>query len=120
MLSERKIVSALCLVAALRVFIFSAGFPFFNNVDEDAHFDLALRYSHGELPRRLEPMSPETAEFVALFGTAEYFLRPEQFPGGKVPPPLWTLPPERIAQLLPPNVATSVAGTNHRCSNPPL
>jgi hypothetical protein len=29
------------------VFIFSAAFPFFSNVDEDLHFDLITQYSHG-------------------------------------------------------------------------
>jgi len=49
---ERSIVLALCVAAACRVFLFSAAFPYFNNVDEPAHFDLVMKYWHGEMPRR--------------------------------------------------------------------
>ncbi len=42
---ERLIIAGLCLAAAIRVFVFSAAFPFFNNVDEVAHFDLVFKYS---------------------------------------------------------------------------
>jgi len=41
---ERSIVLALCVAAACRVFLFSAAFPYFNNVDEPAHFDLVMKY----------------------------------------------------------------------------
>ena len=71
--SERKTITVLCLIAALRVFVFSAGFPFFNNVDEDAHFDLVLKYSQRHLPRSLETVSADAAQFMGLFGTTEYF-----------------------------------------------
>jgi Predicted membrane protein (DUF2142) len=120
MLSERKILLMLCLVAAVRVFIFSAAFPCFNNVDEDLHFDLAIKYSHGHLPRALEPMSAETARFLALFGTPEYLHTTQQLPGGHVPPPLWTRPPDVIQQLLPRYLAVVTSDINFESSNPPL
>ena len=41
-LNERNGVLLLCLFAAIHVFIFSTAFPFFNNVDEEAHFDLVV------------------------------------------------------------------------------
>ena len=47
-------VAAFSLVAAVRVAIFTAAFPFFNSVDESVHFDLVCKYSHGELPRGLD------------------------------------------------------------------
>jgi hypothetical protein len=50
-----------CLITAVRVFVYSAAFPFFNNVDEPWHFDLVVKYSHGQVPRRLEPFSPESS-----------------------------------------------------------
>jgi hypothetical protein len=55
-LNERKWVLLLCVFAAIHVFIFSATFPFFNDVDEQAHFDLVVKYSHGHVPRTLENM----------------------------------------------------------------
>lgn len=120
MQSERKILLILCLAAAVRVFVFSAAFPCFNNVDEDSHFDLVIKYSHGHFPRALEPMSTETAGFLALFGTPEYLRVPGQLPGGRVPPPLWTRPPEIIQQLLPRSLAALGSDINFESSNPPL
>jgi hypothetical protein len=39
---ERLLIAGLCVTAAVRIFVFSAAFPFFNNSDEQAHFDLVL------------------------------------------------------------------------------
>jgi hypothetical protein len=64
---ERRLILALCVIAALRVFVFSAAFPFFNNVDEQAHVDLAIKYAHGYLPRGLDQFSAEPARYFALF-----------------------------------------------------
>src|SRR5437762_11809644 len=52
--SERIVILLFCFAAALRVFIFSAAFPFFSNVDESLHFDLIIQYSRGHLPRSEE------------------------------------------------------------------
>ncbi len=119
MVPERKVLSLLCLLAAIRVFVFSAAFPCFNNVDEDAHFDLAIKYSRANFPRRLEPYSVESAQFIALYGTSEYIWKPEQF-GGKYPPPLWTLPSKQFEQVLPGSVARLTAAINYESGNPPL
>jgi Predicted membrane protein (DUF2142) len=70
--SERKWIWLFCLLAAVHVFIFSAAFPFFNNVDENIHFDLLVKYSHGMIPRTLEPISGETLDYVAAHGSPEY------------------------------------------------
>jgi hypothetical protein len=70
---ERLIVTGLCLVAAIRVFAFSAAFPFFNNVDERAHFDMVLKYSRGHLPAApLEYGDPAAAEIIANSETGEF------------------------------------------------
>ena len=92
-----KWVLLFCLIAALHVFIFAAAFPFFNNVDEQAHFDLVVKYSHGEIPRRLEPVSAESAQYIATFGTLEYL---GDFHGEPVPPPPWTQPAEKVSRTL--------------------
>jgi hypothetical protein len=86
---ERTIVLLLCACAAIRVFTFSAAFPFFNNVDEAQHLDLVLKYSHGHLPRGLENLSSETAHYLAAYQTPEYLTNP-QYWGGTYPPPNWT------------------------------
>ncbi len=95
--NERNWILLLCLLAAVHVFIFSAAFPLFNNVDEQAHFDLVVKYSHGEIPRRLELVSAESAQYIVTFGTLEYL---GDFHGDPVPPPPWTQPPEKVSQKL--------------------
>ena len=98
--SERKIVLLLGLFAAIHVFIFSAAFPLINIVDEQVHFDLAVKYSHGDVPRALEPPSNESLQYIAIYGTKEFLWPPETFPGGTLPPPPWTQPMENIAKFL--------------------
>jgi len=86
------VVAGLCLIAACRLFLFNAAFPLFNNVDEEAHFDLVNKYSQGRVPRRpLEKFDKQSGEFIILYGSPEYNLEPQEFPGGSVPPP-WTDP----------------------------
>ncbi|MDD5063192.1 MAG: DUF2142 domain-containing protein [Phycisphaerae bacterium] len=87
---EYAIVFVLCIIAAVRIFIFNAAFPLFNNVDEDAHFDLVYKYSNGQIPRAaVENFSRESAELILLYGTTEYVSKPEQI---LVPIPLWAYP----------------------------
>lgn len=117
---ERKIVWLLCLLGAVRVFIFSAAFPFFNNVDEIAHFDLVLKYSHGDVPRKMEPLSPDSARYIALLNSRAYFGLPGNFPGGQIPPPLWKEPAGKMQS----DLATVSAGwqklPNYEASQAPL
>jgi hypothetical protein len=71
---ERLIIAGLCLAAAIRVFAFSAAFPFFNNVDEQAHFDMVFKYSKGHLPvAPLERFDCQSAEIIIKTATADYF-----------------------------------------------
>src|SRR5271154_1932677 len=91
--SERKWIFLLCLLAAAHVFVYSAAFPFFNNVDEPAHFDLAVKYAHGEIPRKVEMFSDETVRDLALYGAA-FYLGSETNDDELLPPP-WKLPPRK-------------------------
>jgi 4-amino-4-deoxy-L-arabinose transferase-like glycosyltransferase len=77
---EQYLVVGLCLVGAIRVFIFCAAFPFFNNVDEKSHFDLVFKYSRGHLPvEPLEKFDPDAAEIIASCNTGGYFVKPGFF-----------------------------------------
>jgi hypothetical protein len=116
---ERKIILLLCCLAAIHVFIFSAAFPLINNVDEQAHFDLAVKYSHGHLPRKLEPISREAMQYIVVYGSQEFLWPPETFPGGKFPPPPWTQPMEKVGPVLLAREA-QWQGENHESSQPPL
>jgi hypothetical protein len=98
-LHEKKIVLLLCVLAAIHVFIFSAGFPFFNNVDEGMHFDLVLKYAHGEMPGQIELISTNAGIYLGLMSSHEFYERADQFPGGQYPAPLWTIPAETMRPL---------------------
>src|SRR5215813_11026897 len=87
--NEHLLILLLCAVAGLRVFIFSAAFPFFSNIDEDLHFDLITQYSHAQLPRTFDALKEETLNWIVPYASPEFLFTPDQFPGGKFPPPLW-------------------------------
>jgi hypothetical protein len=117
--NERKMVLLLCCVAAIHVFIFSAAFPLNNNVDEYAHFDLAVKYSHGHVPRGLEPLSGESIKYLVIYGSREFYRSPEIFPDKKIPPPPWTQPAEKIMPVLLAREAGWLS-VNYESSQPPL
>ena len=51
-----QIVAVLCLYAAIRILVFIAAFPLFNNVDEKCHFLSIRMYAQGQLPSRELPL----------------------------------------------------------------
>jgi hypothetical protein len=117
---EARIVAVLCLLAALRVFLFGAGFPFFNNVDEQAHFDLVHKYARGHVPARLESMDVDAVREIILYGSQQYFVSAAHFPGGVMPPPVWRLPFAAIRDAFEARVRQGVADPNHESTQPPL
>src|SRR5213593_3754359 len=63
---EPVFVLALSLIAGFRVFLFSAAFPLFCNVDEEAQFDLVDKYAHEGLPDSArDHISRGVAEVIA-------------------------------------------------------
>jgi hypothetical protein len=117
---ERKWVWLLCGLAAIHVFIFSAAFPFFNNVDEDAHFDLVVKYAQGDIPRSLGPAAAESVRYMALYHSFAYLEKPSDFPGGHFPPPVWEVPAKEAGPLLLDRETVRRYGINHEDSQPPL
>lgn len=105
------------IIAAIRVLVFAALFPLFNNVDERAHADLVLKYAHGDVPLQIESYSDEAARYFALYSTPEYFLDPNQEPYS---PPVWTLPADEREQVLEAATQTFHARANHESGEPPL
>src|SRR5262245_4256502 len=90
---EKIFIVALCVTGALRVFVYSAAFPFFNNVDEQAQVDLVLKYGRGHWPNAgVEHFDADAGRLILLYGTSEYFYGPETVPGGVLPRPLWQTP----------------------------
>ncbi|MGC9942238.1 MAG: DUF2142 domain-containing protein [Verrucomicrobiota bacterium] len=114
---EQKAVLLLCVLAAVHVFIYSAAFPFFNNVDEPVHFDLVLKYAHGNFPRKLEPLGTEAISYYVLYGSPVYLsaaTNDQEF----VPQP-WKLP-NQTQDLLIHAGSPVLQGTNFESSQPPL
>ena len=106
-------------MAAVRVFVFSGAFPFFNNVDEQAHVDLVLKYARGHWPNKpLERFDADAGRLFVLYGTSEYLNPPEQFPAGVPPRPLWETP--AIAEkVINQGVASWTKIDNHEANSPP-
>jgi hypothetical protein len=126
---ERKIVLLLCLAAALHVFLFSAAFPVFNQVDEGCHFDLVVRYSHGDLPRGLQLMGREASWYLLTYSSPEYKGLPSKMPGGRFATPPWVTATNQTAwreaafQKASTNWETAAKfpyWTNYETSQPPL
>jgi len=98
----------LCVVAALRIFFFGAAFPFFNNVDEQYHFDLIWKYSQGQWPASgTDKLGEETLRNMFCFGSPEYLNRARDLPNGEFAPPLFSWPADVREKTLKKFMATS-------------
>ena len=118
---NRHIILSLCIVGGCRVFLFSAAFPLFNNVDERAHFDLVYKYSKGHLPgAEAENFSREAAELISLYKTPEYLYKAEEFPKGSFPAPLWTYPNARKLRGVFEEIAELQNRKNHETASFPV
>lgn len=117
--TARWMVAGLCTIAAIRVFVFAAAFPFFNNVDEQAHVDLVLKYAHGNPPRSIGPFSSEAAMDLALYRTPEYFVSPQEY-GGQYPPPNWKFSPQDRQFVMEQEIASWESRSNHESGEPPV
>lgn len=90
---EAGVAGAIAALAALRVLIFAAAFPFFTTIDEHWHVDMVLKYARGYVPRPVsDDYEPETAVLFATWATPEYHMRPEVRDREGVYPPGWQLP----------------------------
>jgi len=109
---------ALCALGAVHVLLLSAAFPFFNNVDENAHVDLVNKYARGYWPSRpAELYDPASVRDFSLYGTFEYLNPP--VPDTPYPPPTWTLEPELKSRVLRARESRWVGTVNHEAHSPP-
>jgi len=110
-------VLALCVIAAIRLLVFSAAFPFFTNVDEPSHFDLICKHAHGHIPRAGQTgYEPEAARYARLTGTWEYMC-PRSDSSLAAAPPVWRLPPQIQSECL---AGAMMGGPNHEAFSPPV
>ena len=118
--SQRLLILLLSVMAALRVLVFAAAFPFFSNGDEDLHFDVITQYSAGRLPRTFDVLTNESLSFIVLFASPEFLQTPDQFPNAKFPPPLWKLSAAEAAPIIEVTKAAWQNEINWESSQPPL
>ena len=117
---ERGIICLLCLISAVHAFIFSAALPFFSIVDEQAHFDLVVRYSQGDIPRSIDPTCDEAIPYIAIYGTPEIFWPLSAFPNGQIRPPPWDQPMGQAKSSLLTSEEYWGKAKNHEAAQPPL
>jgi hypothetical protein len=117
---ECRLIWLLCGVAALRVFVYSAAFPFFNNVDEVSHFDMVIKYSRLPMPTGMAHYSEESIPSIVESGSPEYLYSLNQFPNGRVPPPHWLHPDEPVRVPYGESLSWWRTHPNHESANAPL
>ena len=118
--NEHLLILLLCVAAAVRVFIFSAAFPFFSNIDEDLHFDLITQYSRVQVPRSFDRLKEETLNWIVPYASPEFLFSPEHFPDGKFPAPLWKEPWSKVEPEIASTRAAWSGEINFQSSQPPL
>src|SRR5437762_6524211 len=79
-----------------------------------------MKYARGDVPRDLSHYSSESANFIALYGTPEYFMAPKQFEANAFRPPTWTLQAEQREDVVERNSAWWRSSENHESGEPPL
>src|SRR5438093_12852587 len=117
---ERQLLFLFCFAPAFPIFIFSAAFPFFSNIDEDLHFDLITQYSHARVPRTFDLLKEESLTWIVPYASPEFLQGPDQFPGAKFPPPLWKQSPTEAAPELAATKAAWSTEINFQSSQPPM
>ncbi len=115
--TERWIIVVLCAVAAIRVFVYAAAFPFFSNTDESAKLDLIVKYSHFKIPRSLDPVHPESALYLSIFSSPEYRSAPSE---SELEPPPWKEPPEKVSEEIKDKQIWWRQHLNYEAMEPPL
>ena len=117
---ERILIWLLCFAAALHVFIFSAAFPFFSNVDEYLHFDLITQYSRGHVPRSFDRLEEEALDWIVPYASPEFLSPPEEFKNGRFPTPLWKQSGPEVGPEMAATRAAWSGQVNFESSQPPL
>src|SRR5262245_23584603 len=112
-------VIAFSVFAAVRVFVFSAAFPLFSNVDERRLFDLVIKYAEGHVPRSAELISPATLPYLSHYASPEFLSAPEDFEGGYFGP-MWKHPAEEVAPTIAKIEGIWGRTPNQESSQPPL
>jgi hypothetical protein len=88
----RKLIIAICVYAGLRILLFAAAFPLFNNVDERVHLMSIQMYAQGHLPGKdLPRMDPGLARAYLAYWSPEYGRTQEDLDRNGINAPVWQL-----------------------------
>ncbi|MBW2447052.1 MAG: hypothetical protein JRG83_14130 [Deltaproteobacteria bacterium] len=111
---KQAAIAALAGIAALRVLLLAAAFPFFHQVDEHQHVDTIHRWSRGQLPgAEAAYLSEPVIDWALEFGSFEYL---EANP----PPPYLARPGARPDSPWVPEVRAAFASVvNQEAESPP-
>lgn len=113
------IVIALCAYAAVRILVFCAAYPLFNNIDEPFHFVSIRNLAEGRLPgKELPPFDLGSARTLVLYGTPEY-LNPERVLR-KYGTPVYQLPAPIQDSVYRAGIGIWTKTTNLEAQSPPL
>src|SRR5437773_9926046 len=112
-------ITAFSLLAGIRVLVFSAAFPFFNNVDERRHLDLVIKYAYGHVPRSAERISTATLPYLSHYASPEFLAAPEDLEGGYYGP-MWMHAAEEVAPTVAKIEKIWGQTPNQESSQPPL
>ena len=112
----------ICIFAAFRIAFFNAVFPFFNNVDENQHVDMVVKYAFGSgwIPdtNKFDEM---TSRWIVLYGSPEYLNTEEKLKHYQPLIPLWRLQNRKdAAQIIEKSIAAWKLRSNHDIYAPPL
>ena len=119
-LHSGSIVALLCLYAGVRIFVFAAAFPLFNNVDEQSHLMSIQMYARGEWPgKELPHIDAESAKFYALYGSPEYLV-PKEWMTGNTWIPFYQLPPQEAYSRASRAYFHYLYRSNFEAQSPPL
>jgi hypothetical protein len=87
--NEKTIFILICVLSIIKLFAFNAAYPFFNNVDEQEHFDLVVKYARGYLPTKDNTyFDHESIKYIARYWSPEYFVKTDLPSGFRIPPEL--------------------------------
>lgn len=111
----------LCFFLTLaKVFTYSAAFPFFNNVDEQAHFDVTVKYAKWQLPHKhLNHYEAESAEIIVTNWSQEFLANPELTDPTVTIVPLWRLEHDESAPIIRERAQKLGEELNHEAFSPP-
>jgi hypothetical protein len=108
-----------CVFAGVRVFLGAAAMPPFNDVDEQAHFDLIQKFARGYWPgEEMEKVDAGTARLRVYYGTWEF----SRATSGLLSEPVWKWPagPQKDQWVATAVESIQRTAVNHEAHSPPV